>query len=284
VQADLIAASRHQYLALFDPAAIPADTPVDPDMRAQDPTLMTRAAMTRLAAAGDALILHIPTEDCEAAIRVFVGEEPPAEIRRKAHAVLTGAGLRVPSGRLRADGLEFMARPGEVREHSLAEEAAVPPGRYLVEVLNLQGWKARNRLAEGRRGLGALDRFVHRLVTSYTWLGILMIPANVLLAPMVVLWFYRSRGWAGGFAAIGTIVALDALIFGSFWLLQAAQRRFGILSRVSEADAAFDRAHPDVLVVLSQAFASKSFQGDNPGGREPPPAPTPAFAKIRFVG
>jgi hypothetical protein len=70
---------------LYDPAAIPADTPVDPDLDAQDPTLLPARAMQALAGAGAALILHIDEEDGDAA----------------PHA---------PSGTLKADGLEFPDR------------------------------------------------------------------------------------------------------------------------------------------------------------------------------
>jgi hypothetical protein len=268
MQADVTAASREQHLVLFDPAAIPADAPVDPDMQAQEPTLMPGTAIMRLASTGDALILHIPTEDCEAQLRVFAAEEPPEPLRRNGAVVLKGALLRVPSGRLKADGLEFLVRAGETRAHSLAEEATIPPGDYSVEVVNLQGWKARNRLTEGRRGMGAADTVVHRLITAYTLLGVVLLIANVFVAPMIVAWFYRSGGWPGALRAGAMILAVDALVFGGFWVLEAAQKRLPILSRVSDADAAFDRENPDIIVILHPASAGAS---------------APAFATIRFV-
>lgn len=115
---------------LYDPAAIPAGIPVDPDMQAQDPKLPPEAAIKDLAARGEALILHIPTEDCEARLRLFVDEEPPESIQDRGAMVLSGALLKVPSGGLKADGLEFLARPGEIRQHSQAGEATVPAGDY----------------------------------------------------------------------------------------------------------------------------------------------------------
>jgi hypothetical protein len=276
---DLTAASREQHLVLFDPAAIPADAPVDPDMLAQEPKLMPRPAMMRLASSGDALILHIPTDDCEARLRVFAGEEPPEPLRRKGAVVLSGARLRVPSGRLRADGLEFLVRPGEAREHSLAQEAEIPAGHYGIEVVNLQGWKARNRLTEGRRGMGAAATAVHRLVTVYTWLGILLLFANIFVAPMILLWFHESDGWSGVLRAGAVIAVVDAVGFGGFWVLQAAQKRLPILSRVGEADAVFERENPDIIVILrglpppSDTVAKAGAAG----------AAEAAFAQIRFV-
>jgi hypothetical protein len=57
--ADLTAASRHEHLVLYDPAAIPPDLAVDPDLDPQG-----------------------PTEDCEARLRVFV--DPSASPCRRA--------------------------------------------------------------------------------------------------------------------------------------------------------------------------------------------------------
>ena len=269
MQAELTAASRHEHLVLFDPAAVPVDTPVDPDLEAQDPKLLPKAAIKDLAARGQALILHIPTEDCEARLRVFVDEQPTEQTRKRGKVVLAGAALHVPSGLLKADGLEFLTRPGEARTHSEAEQMTVPAGRYSVEVLELLSWKMRHRIAEGRRALGSLDKTIHRLVTTYTWLGIVLIPANIFVAPMVVMGFWRSRGWQAGLAAGAVVLAVDALVLGGFWVLQAAQKRLPILSRVADADAAFERENPDIIVVL------------RPGASEAQAGP-PALAKVRI--
>lgn len=250
MQAKLTAASRHEHLVLYDPAAIPADTPVDPDLEAQDPHLLPAPAMMRLASRGQALVLRIPGEDCEARIRLFVHEDPPEQVRRRGEVLVSGARLLVPSGLLRADGLEFLCRPGEARPHAEPEDASVPSGVYAVEVLNLLGWKAANRLTEVGRGIGRKHRVVHTVVSIYTWLGILMLPANLLVAPLVVVTFWRSHGWQGAATAIAAILAIDALVLGGFWLLAAVQRRSPALFRVAEADAAFESANPDVLVVL----------------------------------
>ena len=203
-----------------------------------------------LAARGHALVLHLATEDCEARFQLFVDEEPPERARDRGTIVLSGANLRVPGGLLRADGLEFLSRPGEVRVDSEAEETAIPAGEYSVEVLDLLSWKVRHRIAEGRRGLGWRDKGVHRLVSVYTWLGIVLFPGNLLVAPLVVAGFWRSRGWRGALAATAIVLALDGLVIAGSWLLQAARRRFAIFSRVAEADAAFERENPDIVVLL----------------------------------
>jgi hypothetical protein len=248
--ADLTAASRHDHLVLYDPAAIRPDVPVDPDLEAQDPNPLTASAIREVASRGEALILHMPGEDCEATLRVFVDEDPPQRVPQRSTVVLSGARLKVPTGKLRADGLEFLSRPGEVRTHSEATETTVPPGEYEVEVGELLSWKLKHRASQTRRGTRSSDRVAHTLVTAYTWLGIILLPANVLIAPMIVAFLWRSRGWRGALTAASVILAIDAVVFGGFWLLQAAQKRFPALTRITRADAAFERDNPDIVIVL----------------------------------
>jgi hypothetical protein len=119
-----------------------------------------------------------------------------------------------------------------------------------VELLNLLPWKAANRVVEGRRGVGRLPRAIQLLVTLYTWLGILMFPANLFVAPVVVARFWRTRGWEGAAVAVLVILGIDALILAGFWVLQVLQRRIPALFRAAAADAAFERKHPDFIVVL----------------------------------
>jgi hypothetical protein len=255
---DVTAASRHQHLVLYDPAAIPPDLPVDPDLGAQDPKPLPASAIREVTSRGDALILHIPTEDCEARVRVFVDEDPPRPVAGRGALVISGARLKVPTGTLKADGLEFMARPGEVRKHSEAERIAVPPGDYEVEVRELMSWKIRHRTSSTRGGTGPGDRVAHRLVNVYTWIGIVLIPGNVLIAPIIVGVLWQSRGWRAGLAAASMILVIDAVVLGGFWALEAAQKRFPALSRIQRADAEFDRENPDIVVVLRRLVGTSS--------------------------
>jgi hypothetical protein len=265
---DLTAASRHEHLVLYDPGAIPPEAEVDPDLDAQDPKLPPAAAFRELAERGRALIVHIPTEDCEARLRVFVDEDPPEALRTHGRLVLERATLAVPTGRLKADGLEFLTRPGEVRRHSQVAETEIPPGEYSLEVLDLLSWKLRHGAAETQAGTSSWERLVHRLTLVYTWLGIILMPANLLGAPMIVGGLWKARGWRTGLTAAGVILAVDAVVLGGFWLLQAAQKKFPALTRVRDAEATFDRQYPDVVIVLRRLAA-------------PADGAAPAFVQIR---
>src|SRR5688500_8293564 len=112
---DLTAASRHAHLVLYYPGALPSNLPVDPDLDAQDPKPLPAVAVRGVTERAEALVLHIPEEDCEARMRLFVNEDVPPSIVERGAPVVSGATLKVPTGTLRADGLEFMAPAGRVR-------------------------------------------------------------------------------------------------------------------------------------------------------------------------
>ena len=183
--ASLSASSRHEHLALYDPAGIPVEIPLDPDLDAQDPKPPPRAVLKDLAASGAALILRIRSEDCEATMRLEVDEPPDLDARQRGKTVLEGAVLALPTGEARFEGAEFISRAGEHRTHSESESASVPPGTYSVHVLELLTWKLKNLPLAVRAGTTPFERRVHALVQAYTWLGILLFPGNLLVAPGV---------------------------------------------------------------------------------------------------
>jgi hypothetical protein len=247
---DLTAASRREHLVVYDPAAIPADTPVDEDLERQEPELPPASTIRSLTSRGAALILHIPEEDCQARMRIFVDEDLPGVIRERGRQVIAGATLRSPAGLLRADGLEFMTRQNEVRTHAQPEDARVAPGEYDVEVHELLSWKLAQRSKTARRQTTPGERAAHGAVTAYTWAGIVMIPLNLFVAPLIVAGVWTARGWRAGFTVLATILVVDAIVFGGFWLLEPLQKRVPALTRVRDADAAFEQENPDIAIVL----------------------------------
>jgi hypothetical protein len=72
-------------------------------------------------------------------------------------------------------------------------------------------------------------------------------------APIALLFYWERRGWRGAAAALAVIVAIDAVVFGGFWLLQALRSRFPALFRVIDLDLAFEAAYPDLVVLLRTA-------------------------------
>ena len=253
MRSEVTAASRHRHLVVYDPAAIPAEAPLDPDLEAQDPKPPPEAAIHELAQQGQALVLSIPSEDCEARLQLLVDEEPDARHRELGSPVLRSARLQVPSGRLLADGVEFLCRAGQVRKHSEAEAVSLPPGQYDVDVFALLSWKLSHRAGEIGSRTSGRDRVARRATAAYTWLGIVLIPANVLLAPRLVAFLWKQGGWRRGLSAAAVILAVDAIVVAGFWLLAWAQKRFPWLTLAAHLDARFEAEHPDAVIVLRRS-------------------------------
>lgn len=245
-------ASRYTHLVLYDPAAIPPDFPSDPDVESPEPKPPPTSAVTGLAADGRALVIHVPEGDCEASMRVVLDEDMPLHIRERGTVLVEGAPLTVPGGTLRADGVEFVQRPGETRPAAAGASLTIPTGEYLVDVIELVNWKLKNQSLIVSSGTTRLDRALHRLRTIYTWVGILMIPANVLGAPMLLIMAWQTGGWRRAAAMGLAILAVDAVLLAGFWTLQALEGRVPAWSRVGALQDAFEREHPDVTIVLTR--------------------------------
>jgi hypothetical protein len=247
------ASSGHDHLVLYDPAAIPSDVPVDPDLEAQDPVPIGGPARLDLANRGLALILRLCSADCEATLRILVDEMPESFLRERAALTLDGALLRLPGGKLTIDGIEFLCRFGETRLHSEAEIFELPPGDYVVQVLNLIPWKEQNRTAEINRRTSRVDRLVNKAVQAYTWLGILLIPGNLLIAGPAVVVLLLAAGWRQALTLAAAIVVVDVLVLAGFWALDAASKIFPALIRAGDARLAFETENPDIVVCLQKA-------------------------------
>ena len=245
--AHLDAASRHEHLVVYDPAAIPAGTPFDPDLEAQEPDPLPEPALRALAAGGHALVLHYPEEDCEATVRVMVGD-PPVGLRTRGRAVLDGARLAVASGRLIADGAEFLH--GAEARRTAAEEAAaaVPPGEYAVSVLNLIPWKLAHREDALLEATTPAARRLDRARTVLAIAGAALIPAHLVVVPVVLALTWKRRGIGGLLAALLVIAAVDAVVLGAVTILE--KLRGPELAQADAARQAFERENPDVLVCL----------------------------------
>lgn len=247
---DMTASSRHEHLVLYDPAAIPVDAPVDVDLEAQEPKPIPASAMANLAEHGQVLVLRIAHEDCQADLRVLIEEMAEPKLRERAVQVLDGATLRIPSGTLNVDGIEFLCRAGETRLHSRAESMAIPAGDYDVQVLNLMPWKSRHRALEINKQTTRIDRMVGGIVAAYTWLGVLLIPATIVVAVPAVVVVWLQSGWRPALVLAGWVAVVDVLVLAGFWALDFASRWLPALRRKNEALLAFNAQNPDVVICL----------------------------------
>jgi hypothetical protein len=246
---DVIAASRHDHLVVYDPGAIPPDTPFDPDMMTGEPAPLPAETLTTLAAEGRALILHFPGEDCEATIRVVLG--PPSDLaRERGQLLLQGARLQLPAGQAIADGAEFIHAKGQKRDQGQERATVVPPGDYAVSVTTLIAWKEAHRNAWLTRATTPAARTVDRIATVIAIAGAVLVPLNLLLAPIAIAIGWRRGGFRAAGIVTGTIVAVDAVVIGAAAVLQGLQRRHPALGGAVAARTEFDRENPDVIVSL----------------------------------
>ncbi len=251
MRTEVIAWSRHEHLVLYDPAAIPADTPIDKDFDAQEPVPVPVSAMEDLAAHGQALILRIACEDCQASIRVLVEELAESHIRERGIQVIDGANLRIPAGKLIVDGIEFLCRPGEVRRWSEAQPIAIPAGNYEVEVFNLMPWIALNREIEFKKKTTSIGRMVGKVVHAITCLSLLLFLAMAALTIFAVGSIIAS-GWEQASWMVWWAVLGDVVVYVGFWVMDIAGRRFPLLRQAGDAWSAFDAENPDVVICLRQ--------------------------------
>jgi hypothetical protein len=261
--------SSSRHLLLYDPAALPADFPCDPDVSTSEPKPPPADAVEKLAAAGSALVVHIPHGDCAALVRVFAEEDPPERLRERqtpGHAI-DDALLRVPAGTLLADGAEFVQLPGGVREWATKDRAELPAGDYSLDAFHLMEWKERNRTAGIASGASALARGLDWIVNRVALARIVLVVVNLAVIPVLLL--SVTSGWRSALAGLGTLLAADALLVGLFWLLSFALKRHPASRQVQQAREKFDRENPDVVVVLKRNGANAS----------PPPA-RPSILRI----
>ncbi len=263
--------SNNRYLVLYDPAALPAGFPCDPDTSTSEPQPPPAAAVEKLAATGSALVVHIPRGDCAALVRVFAEEDPPERLqeRRMPEHAIDGALLRVPQGTLLADGAEFMQLPGSVREWATKDRAELPAGRYHLDAFHLMEWKELNRTAGIASGAAPLARALDWIVNRVALARIVLIIANLAIIPVLLL--SVSSGWRSALTGLGMILAADALLVGLFWLLSFVLKRHPASRQVQQAREKFDRENPDVVVVLKRDGAD-----DSPA----PPSCTPSLLRI----
>lgn len=254
MQFDFEPSSRHRFVVLYDAAALPADFPVDPDLATPEPDPPSHTAVRELAKQGRAFVVEVPSEeDCQATIRVFVDENPPAELVKRGKCVARESLMKIPSGVLRAAGSEFMCLPGQQRTEVENEpEAKISSGDYLLTVHELVRWKLKHRRSEIRARTTPVARFVDVLTQGFGFFCAVLFVAHILVVP-VVLWIaWRKHGGHTALKIGGIILAVDAVVYLLILLLAALEKKFDLFN-VAEVRRKFDAEHPDFVVVLQSA-------------------------------
>ena len=246
--------SRHRFLVLYDPAALPADFPLDSNLATSEPDPPPHADVRELAKNGCAFVVEVPSEeDCQATIRVYVNETPPAELVRKAKCIASESLMLIPGGVLRADGSEFMCLPGQKREElANGPVARIPSGNHLMTVYELVRWKLKHRQAEIRARATPLARFVDLLTQSFGMFCAVLFVANILVVPVVLWLAWNEHGWPAMLKVGGIVLVVDAAAYLLILLLLTLDKKLDLFN-VSEIRKQFDAEHPDFIVVLQTA-------------------------------
>jgi hypothetical protein len=242
---DLEAASAGEYLALCDRASDRRELATGVDEK--EPS----AALSRAARGGHALLVHIP-EDCEARIRVFVDEEPPASLTAAAHASrLDGASLAVPSGVLVAAGAEHLGDDDGELAPGIRTSAAIPPGTYRTAAFSTFHWKARHRGGVLAAKTAPADRRLLRIGNALGIGAAIFLVANFFGMPWLGALALKHGVWR----PLAVLVALDAVFLacvslGDRFLSPSPRYRAALAARDG-----LDVEIPDVVVVLKSGGA-----------------------------
>jgi hypothetical protein len=195
------------------------------------------------AAARDGRALLLPIgDDCDVRIRVFVDEEPPAELSAATKPLrLTDASLSVPSGRLVATGAE--AIDAHEREPLPGTHAAaqVPAGTYRVSAFQAFEWKARHRAAYIARTSSRAARLLLGAETAFGLGAAMFLVGNFFLLPGL------------GMLALAVLLAVDALFYVALLAFQRWMVPSALYRRAHAAQDQFERAFPDVVVQLTSS-------------------------------
>jgi hypothetical protein len=256
-QLDFRAAGRDGYLVVHDPHALPDGFPVDPDTETDQPNPPPAEAIAELADHGLAMVIKMPEEwDCEASLRVFVDQEPAALLKERSssHRGVTGARLSVPSGNLIACGAEYMEVSGLHRRQSLAERAEIRSGDYRLEINDLFEWKIAHVDQYTREHTSWLTRAVSRLAILVAIGGCLLIAANVVAMPGLII--FGLKGHDAFALRLGVVLGVtDLIVIGGMGLFAFLSERFpalDLLGKASRVQEEFENENPDVVAVLKR--------------------------------
>ena len=252
--------------ALFDPGAV-EPLPEDP------PFCEWEAWVRRLETTGSCLT-YKEGGDGDVKLKLVVDEafDDPGQTRTP---LLSGAVLRVPTGRLHFAGIEYVFWDGHPRPDltAVGPEARVPPGNYSVEGIDVD-WSRRGPDAERERDamLQPGDRQYARRLEGVAPLCVLTILAAVVSALLVLVVSNRPWPWKLTLVAAAACVALAA------FAVLCVMERSPQMDRWTAADEAMWKRYSQFVVILTRlpdaapldGFAPARIQADATAEETPP--------------
>jgi hypothetical protein len=242
---DLAAASAGRCLAVYDPSRAERDLAIGVDDKELPGAALDAARDGRL------LLVHIP-EECEARIRVFIGEEPSAVLLAAAHpSRVEGAFLAIPSGTLAASGAEDVGNPHADADPDLRSIGTVPAGAYRLAAFHTFHWKARHRAGLLVAKTTPGERWLLRIGNALGIGAAIFLVGNFFGLPWTGALLLKHGIWK----PLATFLGLDAtflacLLLGSRFLDASPRYRAAL-----ELRDGIDAEIPDVVVVLTRGGA-----------------------------
>lgn len=197
------------------------------------------------AALAGELLYWYTAADGTHALRVYVDEPVPAEVRAKAENGATGLLLHVPSGRLVFAGVELLGDLDDDPARWPGDEPGLDlaAGDYALDAFEVS-WAD----ADDQAYAAALHAQVGRRAAWLTEAlgvatGVLVMVTVASAIPALILLFARPARFLALFPAA-------ALGYGTAWALAIGAWRMPLVARVQAARERLDRAWPDAVVVL----------------------------------
>ena len=255
---DLTSGTDAGLHALFDPGAV-EPLPGDPPMREWE------AWVRRLEHSG-ACLTYDEGGDGDVKLKLVVDEDfdDPGQTRTE---LLSGALLRVPTGRLFFAGIEYLFWDGHPRPNLKAagREVRVPAGNYELQGLEVD-WERLGGDAERERDamLEPGDRrYARRFNGCVAPLGVVTVMASIVTSFLVLV--LSGRPWAWRLTWLAVAGGAAAAAVGVLWRMSGSPR----MKRWEDADKAMWERYPRLVVILRRLPDGTAVDGFTPARMTP---------------
>jgi hypothetical protein len=236
-------ASRGQY-AVFADARTFSRTQAE---AGQEPEDKLPAEIKECCARGDAFVIRVKDGDCELSVGVFEEKAPPELAKAKVGAKVEGVLLRLPSGRLTLTPGEDIFTALDQLDPETSSSMELAPGDYSLSAYDLTAWKH----AERERGVSANatpgEIRLSKIQNLSANLVLIFFFGNLFLALPALFVLVKWVGWK---KALAWTLAVEVSYVAGLSVLDSYLTRREGSSRVREIVEAFEKSHPDILVIL----------------------------------